>query len=186
MANSEAGKLSYTEYRVKGLEFVKMEKKLSKRVMALAKLCFKLEEQVVEDKRKEIDSWEEAIQVKKAIQEDEENLREELKQKELTTARVSEENKLNKLVEADFKRNQTMLSQKLEIDFQLLKDDKRRREEELSHIKRSGDSSRLLFEGTSRTKAFDVDIFMDAMPLESLTLQDSSTNESFESRKCVA
>ncbi|KAM7473731.1 hypothetical protein LguiB_020974 [Lonicera macranthoides] len=27
---------------------------------------------------------------------------------------------------------------------------------------------------------------MDAMPLESLTLQDSSTNESFKSRKCVA
>ncbi|KAM7473732.1 hypothetical protein LguiB_020975 [Lonicera macranthoides] len=54
----------------------------------------------------------------------EENLREELKQKELTIARVSEENKLNKVVEADIKRNQAMLSQKLEIDFQLMKDDK--------------------------------------------------------------
>ncbi|KAM7469370.1 hypothetical protein LguiA_007553 [Lonicera macranthoides] len=142
------------------------------------KLCSELEEQLVEDKVKEIALSEEAIQVMKAIQEDE--------QKELTIARVSEENKLNNVVEADIKRNQAMLSQKLEIDFHLMKDDKRRLEEELSHIKRSGDSSRLLFEGTSRTRAFDVDIFMDAMPLESLTLQDSSTNESFKSRKCVA
>ncbi|KAM7469382.1 hypothetical protein LguiA_007565 [Lonicera macranthoides] len=125
MANSEANKLSYAEYRVKGLDSVKMAKKVSKRVMAIEKLCMELEEQVVEDKGKEIDLMEEAIQVKKTIQEDE----------------------------------------KLEIDFQLMKDDKRRLEEELSDIKRSGDSSRLLFEGTSRTHTFNVDIFMDAMPL---------------------
>ncbi|KAM7469383.1 hypothetical protein LguiA_007566 [Lonicera macranthoides] len=185
MANSEANKLSYTEYRVKGLDFVKMEKKLSKRVTALRKLCSELEEQLLEDKAKEIALSEEAIQVKKAIQEDEENLREELKQKELITSRVSEENKLNKAVDSGIKRNQAMLSQKLEIDFQLMKDEKRRLEEELSHIKRSADSSHLLFEGTSRTHAFDVDIFADAMPLESLTLQDSSTNEGFKSRKCI-
>lgn len=63
----------------------------------------------------------------------------------------------------------------MEIDFQLMKDDKRRMEEELSNLKSLFDSSYLLFEGPSQTHASDIDIFTDAMPLESLsTLQDSS------------
>ncbi|KAM7473670.1 hypothetical protein LguiB_020913 [Lonicera macranthoides] len=185
-ANIEASKLNYTEYRVKGLEFVKMEKKHSKRVMALEKLCSELEEQLVEDKEKEIDLREEAIQVKKAIQEDEINLRDELKRPELISTRVSEENKSNKTVEDDMKRNQAMLRQKLEIDVQLMKDDKQRLEEELANRRRSGDSSHLLFEGTSRTHLFDANIITDTIPLELHTLQDSSPKKDFKSRKCVA
>lgn len=113
-------------------------------------------------------------------------MREELKQQELITAHVSEENKLNKTVEADIKRNQVMLRRKLEIEVQLMKDDKRRLEEELSNLKSSGDSSRMLFEGTSGIHVSDVNLFTDTMALESLNLQGSSPKEDFESRKCIA
>ncbi|KAM7508900.1 hypothetical protein LguiA_019353 [Lonicera macranthoides] len=202
-ANSEASKLNFTEYKLKELEFEKIEKKHLKRAIALEKQCLELEEQLMEDKGKEIEMKEEVIQVKNAIQEHQEDsfiafqletlillirskLKEELKQKELTDARVLEENNLNKIVEIETKRNQAMLHRKLEIDFQLIKDDKRRMEEELYNLKSSCDSSCLLFEGLSQTYAFYINIFTGAMPLESFSsLQDSSPKDDFGGRRCV-
>lgn len=67
--------------------------------------------------------------------------RQEVKAKELAIAQVQEELRLNEEVEANIKRKQDALSQKMALDSQRCKDDMLRLEKEISHLELSLDSS---------------------------------------------
>lgn len=67
--------------------------------------------------------------------------RQEVKAKELAIAQVQEELRLKEEVEANMKRKQHALHQKMELDSQRCKDDVQRLEMEISHLELSLDSS---------------------------------------------
>ncbi|KAK2992525.1 hypothetical protein RJ640_002419 [Escallonia rubra] len=97
-----------------------------------------------------------------------------MKEREVATALIREEEKLKKTAEVDLKRYQKSLHQEMKMDCQNLKDNMHRLQDEFSKLQRSHCSLDMYFQGTS-------------MMLPQLgSSKDSSSKELLSYRECVS
>eukprot|EP00268_Persea_americana_P017750 TRINITY_DN185_c0_g1_i3.p1 TRINITY_DN185_c0_g1~~TRINITY_DN185_c0_g1_i3.p1 ORF type:complete len:427 (+),score=116.46 TRINITY_DN185_c0_g1_i3:130-1410(+) len=138
-AEMEASKLSSSESLETCLKFAKKEKKCLKKCMTLEKQKDKLQEEIVEEKKK-ISLLKEQLQLVRESQKDAEiRWKQELNAKELVISQLEEEQRSKEA--SNSKTRQHALHHKIEIDYQRYKDDIQRLELELSRLKASAEAS---------------------------------------------
>ncbi|RZC69332.1 hypothetical protein C5167_032420 [Papaver somniferum] len=185
-AEMEASKLSASESATTCLEVAKREKKCLKRLLAWEKQKAKLQEEVVEEKKKIFQLQRQLVRIKETQKETEVNWRQEIKAKELVMSQVEEERRSKESAEGSVKRNQEALRRKVEIDFQRHKDDIQRLEQELSRLRASAESIQVNYQTNGDPEMAKPQREINARVLHDLNkLLDSSEKETNFVRVCL-
>ncbi|KAI0529073.1 hypothetical protein KFK09_001619 [Dendrobium nobile] len=143
-AEMEASKLSASESVTACMEVTKREKKCLKKLVAWEKQKEKMQEEIAEKRKKTVLVQQQLAEVQEATKQAEIKWRQEMKDKEEALSLLEEEHRAKEAAEANCKRRQEGLRQKIEIDFQRYKDDIHRLEEELSRRREVAAAARLI------------------------------------------
>ncbi|KAL0927553.1 hypothetical protein M5K25_001733 [Dendrobium thyrsiflorum] len=143
-AEMEASKLSASESVTACMEVTKREKKCLKKLVAWEKQKEKVQEEIAEKRKKIVLVQQQLAEVQEATKQTEIKWRQEMKDKEEALSLLEEEHRAKEAAEANCKRRQEGLRQKIEIDFQRYKDDIHRLEEELSRRREVAAAARLI------------------------------------------
>ncbi|XP_047328264.1 MND1-interacting protein 1-like [Impatiens glandulifera] len=133
-AEMEAAKLSASESINACLEVAKREKKCLKKLLVWEKQKTKLQDEISAENLKLSELQKELVQTEAAQKKAEEKWKQEQKGREVAEAEVEKERHLKEETESNNKRKLEALRLKIEIDFQLHKDDIQRLEQELSRL----------------------------------------------------
>ncbi|XP_020596393.1 MND1-interacting protein 1 [Phalaenopsis equestris] len=173
-AEMEASKLSASESVTACMEVSKREKKCLKKLVAWEKQKGKLQEEIAEKRKKILLVQQQLAEMQEATKQAEIKWRHELKEREEALSALEVERRVREAAEANCKRRQDGLRQKIEIDFQRYKDDIRRLEEELSRHREVAAAARLI-------QAVDSDapkVFVESYPKIYLPVPQESSHKS--------
>lgn len=143
-AEMEASKLSASESITACMEVSKREKKCLKKLVAWEKQKEKMQEEIAENRKKIVQVQQQLAELQEATKQTEIKWRQEVKDREEALSVLEEERRTKDAAEANCRRRQEGLRQKIEIDFQRYKDDIHRLEEELFRRREVAAAARLI------------------------------------------